>query len=58
MKILENLTLDDNFTARISKLRVDPSPGLPESVIVHPNFCNIRSAITTTFGIYITCKLY
>ena len=45
-KILENLTHDDTFTALISKLRVDPSSALAESVIAHPNFCNIRSAIT------------
>ena len=50
MKILENLTLDDTFTALIGKLRVDPSSALAESVIAHPNFCNIRSAITVTCG--------
>ena len=48
MKILENLILDDTFTALIGKLRVDPSPALAESVIAYPNFCNIRSAITAT----------
>ena len=50
MKILENLTLDDTFTARIGKLRNDPSPALAESVIAYPNFCNIRRAITATSG--------
>ena len=50
MKMLENLTLDDTFTALIGKLRVDPSPSLAESVIAYPNFRNIRSAITATSG--------
>ena len=50
MKILENLTLGDTLTALIGKLRVDSSPALAESAIVHPNFCNIRSAITATCG--------
>ena len=50
MKILENLSLGDIFTALIGKLRVDSSPVLAESAIVHPNFCNIRSAITATCG--------
>ena len=50
MKILENLTHDDTFTALIGKLRIDPSPALGESVITHPNFCNIRDAITATSG--------
>ena len=48
MEILKNLTLDDTLTALIGKLRADPSPTLVESVIVHPNFCNIRSTITAT----------
>ena len=50
IKILENLTLDDSFTALIGKLRIDPSPTLAESVIAHQNFCNIRSAITNISG--------
>ena len=55
MEILKNLTLDDTLTALIGKLRVDPSPTLVESVIVHPNFCNIRSTITATSGAYHPC---
>ena len=43
MKVLENLTLDDTFTALISKLRVDPSPALASD-------SNIRSAITAISG--------
>ena len=55
IKISENLTLDDTSTALIGKLRVDPSPALAESVITHPNFCNIRSAITATSGTLSSC---
>ena len=50
MEILQNLTLDDTFTALIGKLRTDPSPALLESIIAHQNFCNIRSAIRATSG--------
>ena len=50
VKILENLTLDNTFTALIDKLRVDPSSTLAESVMAHPNFCNIIRAITGTSG--------
>ena len=50
MKISETLILDDTFTAPIGKFRVDRSPAPAESVIAHPNFCNIRSAITATSG--------
>ena len=46
--ILENFTLDVTFIALISKLRVDPSPALEESVIAHPNFCIVRSVITAS----------
>ena len=55
MKVLENLTLDDTFTALIGKLRVDPSSVLAESVIAHPNFCNSKSAITATSEPYHPC---
>ena len=51
MKTLENLTFDDTFTALIGKIRIDPSPGLVELFIAHPNFCHIRSDITATSGI-------
>ena len=44
------MTLDYTFTALIVKLRVDLSPELAESVIAHPNFCNIRITITATSG--------
>ena len=50
IKISENLALDYTSTALIGKLRVDPSPALPESVMAHPNFCNVRSAITAMPG--------
>ena len=50
MKILENFTFDDTFTALIGTLRVDPSSTLAESVIAHLNFCNIRSTITAISG--------
>ena len=48
VKILENLTLDNTFTTLIGKLRVDACSAFAESVIAHPNFCNIRRAITAT----------
>ena len=59
MNILESLTFDDTFVGLIDKLRVDPSPTLVGSVIAHPNFCNIRSAITATSVTFIihVCKL-
>ena len=36
IKILENLILDNTFTALIGKFRIDASPALVESVITHP----------------------
>ena len=48
--MFESLTQDDTFTALIGRLRTGPSLALVESVITHPNFCNIRSAISVTSG--------
>ena len=49
MRILEKLSLDDEtFTALIGKIH--PFLALLESFIVHANFCNIRSIITSTSG--------
>ena len=50
MKISENLTLDDTFTALIGRLRIGPFQALVGYVIAHPNFSNIRSTITATSG--------